>query len=73
VPRAKLLVSDRRLQKQRSQPQQTGLDSIPDEDFFCGLEIKHGRNTTARPKLSVSEKITVAKASKAKQKKKNLS
>jgi hypothetical protein len=46
VPRGKLLVSDRRLQKQRSKLQQTDLGSTPDENFTCRLENRHDRNGT---------------------------
>jgi hypothetical protein len=54
APRAKLLVSDSRLQKQRSQPQQTYRGSFPDEDGFYSSETKHDRRTVSRPKLFVS-------------------
>jgi hypothetical protein len=51
APRTKLLVSDKRLQKQRLQPQQTDLSLIPDKDDFCRSESKHDRRTT--PRLNV--------------------
>jgi hypothetical protein len=46
--RAKLLVSDRKLQKHKPQLQKSDMDSIPNKDVFCGSETKH--------KLSKTEK-----------------
>jgi hypothetical protein len=48
-----LLVSDRRLQKQRSQLLQTDVGSIPDKDVFCGSETVHDNRTVPRQKLFV--------------------
>jgi hypothetical protein len=45
APRIKLLVSDRGLQKQRSQPQQINLALMPDKDCLCTLKTKHNRRT----------------------------
>jgi hypothetical protein len=57
-----LLVSYRRLQKQKSQPTQTDPCLIPIEDCFCRSETKHDRRTEPRLRVFSSKKITGAKA-----------
>jgi hypothetical protein len=51
--KVKLFVSERRLQEQSSQSQQTVLGLIPDHVFCCS-ETNHDRRMVPRPKLFVS-------------------
>jgi hypothetical protein len=56
VPRPKLFVSKRRLQKQRPEHPKIVLSSILSKDGFCSSDTKHNRRTASRPNLFVSKK-----------------
>jgi hypothetical protein len=57
VPRPRLFVSKRRLQKQRPEPRKIVLGSIPSEDVFCSSDTNRQKNGAKTKVLCFEEEI----------------